>query len=193
MKLYPTTFAKSSPQTSPEPTRHHNGLTRLNTEERGANTDLSPLPPWQRHGPSRTQHGVNTDDTRPSRIAQDKHGAIMDLHGANTVAKQTIPDYPGLKNRPGRPRTVPGDTGSFKQFEIAGIVSRTMPDHPGSFRTVPDKLGPNTVQLRMNTEPTLIWPLIGHILFRGYPGQSARSMWLGLKDLILIGKLLVRS
>jgi hypothetical protein len=81
-------------------------------------------------------------NTVPLRTAPDEHGATTDVPGANTVATRTVPDYPGLKNHPGSPRMNTDHHGSFKQFKIAGSVSRTTPDHYGLPRITPDCPGP---------------------------------------------------
>ena len=68
---------------------------------------------------------------KTDRIAPDQPGATTDLTGANTVATRTVPDYPGLKNRPGPSRLTP----EILSILIAsGEVSRTMSDHPGLSR-----------------------------------------------------------
>ena len=51
------------------------------------------------------------DDTGPSRIAQDQHGATTNISGVNTVATRTVSDYPGWKivmDGPGTIRDIPG-------------------------------------------------------------------------------------
>ena len=101
---------------------------RMNMDQHGANTNLTPVPQQQHHGTSRNdpdhpdQLRTVTDPTRTAPdptghvrspgIAHDQHGATTDLLGANT-------DRPGLPRIGKTSRMVPDDHGNYKQFKNA--------------------------------------------------------------------------
>lgn len=68
--------------------------------------------------------GSPTRNAGSTRIAQDQHGATTDLPGLPRIEKSS--------------RTVRADHSNFKQFKIAGVLFRTMTDHPRLSRISPD-------------------------------------------------------
>ena len=109
----------------------------MNTDQYGANTDQTPVPPRQRHGSSRNvpnQLRTVPDPTRHIVSPRINTVQLRFLPGANTIPSRPVSDYPGLKKTS---RPVPNDQGNFKQFKCAGVVH----DHPGLSQTIPDKPG----------------------------------------------------
>ena len=118
----------SSPWTSPDPTRHQYGRTRINTE---------PTRIWARyhHGMTRTIPDQPWTVPDPTRTApeQTRNAGWPRI---TTLATRTVPDYPGLKNPPGRSLIT---TAIFNSLKLPGRCPgqwRAIQDHPGLSRTI---------------------------------------------------------
>ena len=83
------------------------------------------------HGVTWVNRGVAMSN-KTDRIAPDQPGATTDLTGANTVATRTVPDYPGLKNRPGPSRLTPEILSILKPPGRCLGPCQIIPDCPGS-------------------------------------------------------------
>ena len=132
---------------------------------------------WCHYGPPRTQHGVNTDDTGPSRIAKiatDQHGATrafseltQSLHGP----PRTTPDW----------KIVPNGPGYIRQFYTVSKCRGGVPNHAGTFQTNTAALRTRTDQHGNNTDLTPDRPNLSP----GDPGWSGRSVGLGLYIILI--------
>ena len=68
----------------------------------------------------------------------DRPGSTRCHYGPSRSQHSRYTDRPGLPRTKETSRTVTDDPGNFKHFKTSVVVSRTVPDHAGPSRTIPD-------------------------------------------------------
>ena len=106
-------------------------------------------------GPAPTQHSTSMDEHRANKDLTPV--PPRQLPGANTVATQTVSDYPDLKNPPGRSWMTPAILKSLKLPGWCPWPWQTIQDYP---------------------DPTRIWPRIGQISVQAV-GWTGTWAWFG--------------
>ena len=96
----------------------------------------------------------------------DHPGSTRCHYGPSRSQHGRYTDRPGLPRIEKSSRTVTDDPGSFKHFKTSGVMSRTMPDHPGLSRITPGQTRIGHISVRDNPGRWCDWRLEIDCLFR---------------------------